>query len=69
MMTESAQVLDAETLKQLTGYNRASDVERCLRSQGVRYFRGRNGPWTTLDLLNAAGGLLQYRPAESVDIL
>lgn len=45
-------------LQQILGYERQGDVERCLREQGIRYFRGKGGaPWTTIDLINMAGGL------------
>lgn len=47
-----------DDLSHITGYERPGDVERCLRTQGVRYFTGKDGPWTTIDLINAAGGLL-----------
>lgn len=50
-------VLTFQDLQQVTGYQRRSDVERTLMEQGVRIFRGRSGPWTTLDLINRAGGI------------
>ncbi len=50
-------VLGCEALRQITGYQRPADIARCLREQGVRVFHGRRGPWTTLDLINQAGGL------------
>lgn len=50
-------VLNFEQLQQATGYQRRSDVERSLIDQGVRIFRGRSGPWTTIDLINRAGGI------------
>ncbi|MGS8280404.1 DUF4224 domain-containing protein [Pseudomonas aeruginosa] len=50
-------VLTFQDLQQVTGYQRRSDVERCLIDQGVRIFRGRSGPWTTIDLINRAGGI------------
>lgn len=50
-------VLTFQDLQQVTGYQRRSDVERCLIEQGVRIFRGRSGPWTTIDLINQAGGI------------
>lgn len=39
---------------------------RYLDKAGIRYFYGRDGLWTTLDLINAAGGLdgLQGGPDE-----
>lgn len=59
-------ILSCEDLKAITGYQRPADVARCLREQGVRVFHGRTGPWTTLDLINHAGGLA---PASRSDIL
>ncbi|MFP3922813.1 hypothetical protein [Pseudomonas sp. W5-36] len=53
----SSNVLIFEDLQRITGYQRRSDVERSLIEQGVRLFRGRTGPWTTLDLINQAAGL------------
>ncbi len=49
--------LTTDDLKELTGYDRSGDVERCLTKQGVRFFIGKGGPWTTRELINAAGGL------------
>lgn len=50
-------VLTFQDLQHVTGYQRRSDVERSLIDQGVRIFRGRCGPWTTIDLINQAGGI------------
>ena len=49
--------LPFEDLQRLTGYTRRADIERSLSSQGIRFFYGKNGPWTTIDLINYAGGL------------
>jgi len=69
-MSDNAGILTFEDLKRITGYGRRADVERTLHEQGIRVFRGRAGPWTTVDLINQAGGL---RPATQehygVDIL
>ena len=46
-------------LKDLTGYTRAADVERCLKRQGVPVFIGKNGPFTTHEALNQALGIRQ----------
>ena len=54
--------LTAEHLAAITGYQRRCDIERCLRMNGRRFFVGRSGPWTTLDLVNAAGGIQTARP-------
>ena len=48
-------------------YSRAADVRRCLTRDGIRYFEGRDGPWTTLDLVNAAGGLRTGTAASEAD--
>ncbi len=56
-MSEALSVLTFEDLKRITGYARRADVERTLHEQGIRIFRGRSGPWTTVDLINQAGGL------------
>lgn len=50
-------LLSTAELEQATGYRRPRDIERCLEQAGVRYFPGKDGPWTTIDLINAAGGL------------
>lgn len=60
MNSRSDNVLVFTDLQRITGYQRRSDVERSLIDQGVRLFRGRTGPWTTLDLINQAAGM---RPA------
>lgn len=62
-----------EELSTITGYQKPSDVERCLVEQGIQVFRGRRGRlWTTMDLVNHAGGLRQAADnddAYSPDIL
>ena len=41
-----------------------------LHEQGIRLFRGRTGPWTTVDLINQAGGLKARNQEQyGVDIL
>lgn len=57
MNSRSDNVLVFADLQRITGYQRRSDVERSLVEQGIRMFRGRTGPWTTLDLINQAAGL------------
>ena len=61
-MTESARqlphvegVLNAEELRALTGLVRDADIQRHLRKQGILCFPGKDGPWTTLELVNLAG--------------
>lgn len=50
------ETLTFSDLQQLTGYQRPADVERCLKDQGITFFWGRSGPWTTLHHLNFPGG-------------
>ncbi|MBT2784775.1 MULTISPECIES: hypothetical protein [Halomonadaceae] len=50
-------VINSDELKAITGYQRPADAARCLREQGVTVFNGRRGPWTTIDLINKAGGI------------
>ena len=57
MNSRSDNVLVFTDLQRITGYQRRSDVERSLLDQGIRLFRGRTGPWTTLDLINQAAGM------------
>ena len=49
--------LTFEDLQSLTGYTRRADIERSLSAQGIKFFYGKNGPWTTIDLINYAGGI------------
>ncbi len=62
-------VVSTEELKEITGFQRSGDVEKCLESQGIRFFHGKNGPWTTLDLINAAKGLTALSQSQTGDIL
>lgn len=57
-------VLSFEDLQRVTGYQRRSDVERSLVDQGIRMFRGRTGPWTTIDLINSAAGFGTAKPEQ-----
>ena len=50
-------VISSDELKAITGYQRPADAARCLREQGGTVFNGRRGPWTTIDLINKAGGI------------
>ena len=59
-------ILTCAELMAITGYQRPADVARCLREQGIHVFHGKAGPWTTLDLINRAGGI---GPADSDEAL
>lgn len=56
------QLVTFEDLKAATGYQRLSDVEKCLQKAKIPYSYGKDGIWTTIDAVNAALGL---RPAEN----
>jgi hypothetical protein len=61
-------VLTCEHLLALTGYERVGDLKRALDTQHIRYFLGRDGAvWTTIDLVNAAGGMVRGAAAEPLD--
>lgn len=51
--------LSTDDLLRLTGYDpdEVGWMNRKLIAQGIKLFDGKNGPWTTIDLINAAGGL------------
>lgn len=51
-------ILETSDLLSITGYQKPGDAARCLRNQGIKIFVGKNGPWTTLALINAAGGVM-----------
>ncbi len=50
-------IVTPEELKKATGYERQSDIEKCLRKNGVRFLYGKKGIYTTIDALNAAMGI------------
>lgn len=51
-------ILESADLLAITGYEKPADAARCLRRQGVRVFEGKKGIWTTVELVNAAGGIV-----------
>ncbi|MFD2112064.1 hypothetical protein [Thiorhodococcus fuscus] len=55
--THHPSAFNHEDLQRFTGYQRPADIERWCQQNGVRYFRGRIGIWTTLDAVNAALGI------------
>lgn len=48
-------ILTSVELKEITGYQRDGDLVRHLKAQGIPCFSSKNGPWTTLELVNTAG--------------
>ena len=49
--------LDHDALSRLAGYTQPAALEAWCDRQGIRYFRGRRGIWTTLDAVNQALGI------------
>lgn len=62
-------VLKFDDLQELTGYERPADVERILSKNGIRYFHSRKGCWTTLALVNAAGGIVTNQVQDAGELL
>ena len=62
-------ILSIDDLKQATGYERHGDVEKCLRDNDIRFFRSKKGVWTTLALVNAAGGIMVGQQPDNQSIL
>ena len=65
----NGRILTTEELAAITGYTRAADIERCLRENNIRTFQGRSGPWTTIDLVNRAGGIMGHGEESQVEPL
>jgi hypothetical protein len=64
-----SRIITTEELLAVSGYAREGDVCRMLDEHGIRYFLGKGArPWTTLDLINAAGGLRYGELAERPDL-
>jgi hypothetical protein len=45
--------LSTADLLEVTGFHSPGALRRSLEKQGVPFFEGKDGPWTTIDLLNA----------------
>ena len=54
-----------EELLLATGYKRSMDLEKHLRRQGIRFYRGRAGRvWTTTELIAKAGEKVNHESVE-----
>jgi len=50
--------ISTKELSTITGFTRASDIEKCLRTQNVPFLFGKKGSiFTTIDAFNSALGL------------
>jgi hypothetical protein len=54
---QNSHMVDAETLRQRSGKKSRSAIRKWASAQGFRVFDGKDGPWTTLEALNAALGV------------
>ena len=48
-------ILNSEDLKEITGYKLDGPLKNFLENQGIAVFNGKNGIWTTMELVKAAG--------------
>lgn len=48
-------ILNSEALKEITGYKLDGPLKNFLEDQGIAVFNGKNGIWTTMELVKAAG--------------
>lgn len=62
-------IISTEDLKTVIGKKRPGDIEKHLQKEGVRYFSGRHGSWTTEALLNTSKGLVSTLPDSNDPIL
>tara|TARA_B100000795_G_scaffold91542_2_gene66799 strand:- start:352 stop:567 length:216 start_codon:yes stop_codon:yes gene_type:complete len=59
-------LVDFKQLQQITGLSRSSAIRRHLQLNGIRFF-GHKGSniYTTIELINSAGGLVQNVTVET----
>jgi len=57
-ITINPNVLTFSDLQEITHCQRVGDVKRALDENGIRYFSGKQSVWTTIALVNAAGGIV-----------
>ena len=71
MTDKHPQIVDTNTLAAMAGYSSKSHkcIERWLDKHKIRYIPGKNGPTTTVDLINAANGLTALPEADPAIIL
>jgi hypothetical protein len=48
-------VVTTDELRAVTGINRIAALRKHLEREGIAYFNGKEGPWTTPELLELAG--------------
>lgn len=56
-MTQNPHLIDAETLRKLSGKRSSSAVRKWANRQGIKTLEGAEGPWTTTEAVNKALGV------------
>ena len=70
MHQEKSQIISASQLRETMGYKGANGhLANYLRKKcGIKTFPSPRGPWTTLDIINRAGGIVDKPDADNSDI-
>jgi hypothetical protein len=70
-MTKNQHIVDAELLRTLSGKRTEAAIRRWARRQGIAIKDGAEGPWTTIQAVNASLGIdgANNDAAYSLDIL
>lgn len=69
MSAVNPHILDAESLRQLSGKRTAAAVRKWAKARGVRVLDGEDGPFTTVEAVNLALGVgsandSEYKPED-----
>ncbi|MGE7139184.1 hypothetical protein ACQKIE_16275 [Luteibacter sp. NPDC031894] len=56
-MSSNSHIIDAAELRRLSGLQQPAAVKRWASTQGIRVRDGAEGPWTTVEAINAALGV------------
>ncbi len=61
----NTQIVTQNDLQEILGYKRPGDIARWLRDNGIHYFYKQGRVFTTIGLIESAGGLLPYSGVET----
>lgn len=64
-MSTNPHIVEAEQLRKLSDTRTATTIKRWANQHGVRVLDGAEGPWTTIEALNAALGVRAAENDES----
>lgn len=56
-MSANPHIVEAQQLRAMSGKRTAAAVRRWASTQGIRVRDGKDGPWTTVEAINAALGV------------